>query len=307
TSVKNCFNRITGFYPKSKDFLNRIESVMIELKDIISEIEVLSTDIEHDPERIKFITERLNLIYSLQQKYNVTSISELLTIQQDLDRKLQTIQSFDRDIIELENTLSRELESVKKLSEEISSQRKSFVTELEKNVIYILQQLGIPNAKFSIVIECLTEPGSTGIDQLKFLFSANKNLEAEEISKIASGGELSRLMLSMKYIIARSSQMPTIIFDEIDSGVSGEIAEKMALIMKGMSNYMQVISITHLPQIASKGDFHYKVYKTEGNKDTSTHIELLSSDERVNEVAKMLSGQSLTEAAIEHAKNLLAS
>ncbi|HAN19295.1 MAG: DNA repair protein RecN [Bacteroidetes bacterium GWC2_33_15] len=303
--AKNSIISISNYMKDSSTLANRLESAYIELNDIAKEIENLNDSIEHDPERIVFIKEKLDIIYSLQQKHKCNSVSELIKIKNDLSDKIELITSYDFRIDDIVKQINREKEVLEKLSVQISGNRKKRIPDIEKKIADMLHQLGIPNAVFNVEQIPSGDYLPTGKETIVFLFSANKNVVPEELSKVASGGEMSRLMLSLKSIMAESLTLPTIIFDEIDAGTSGEIADKMGAIVKRMSEKMQVIHITHLPQIAVKGNYHYLVYKKDNTETTNTHIKLLNKEERVNEIAKMLSGESLTDAAIQNAKVLL--
>lgn len=282
----------------------RLQSATIELEDISSELEKIQDDVSFSPEKMEEINNRLNLIYSLQQKHRAKTEEELISIKEGFAKKLSEISSLDDEIKKLNEKISVEKNTLLKLAGKISESRKKSIPKLEKNVNSILKELGMPNAKFEIK-NVSVELSIYGIDSIKFLFSANKGSEPGEIQKIASGGELSRVMLALKYLVAKLTSLPTIIFDEIDSGVSGEIADRVGEIKKKMAEQMQVISITHLPQIASKGDEHFFVYKENKNGATKTFLKKLDETERVNEIARMLSGEELSKAAIENAKELL--
>jgi DNA repair protein RecN (Recombination protein N) len=296
---------ISSVFPASESLLQRLNSCLIELKDITRELEVMQNDVEIDPQRLEQIDSRLNTIYSLEKKHGVSTIKELLLLKQSIEEQLQQLDFCSEEIERLSEELEKQEISLWELARELSGNRKKKAPEIENEIVAILQNLGIPNAKFSILFNEKESLSSNGIDEVNFLFSANKDRVLQPISSIASGGEISRVMLSLKSVISRSSGLPTIILDEIDSGVSGEIADRMGDIMRQMGQAMQVISITHLPQIASKGTIHYKVFKTDNEKSTTSNIKQLSEEERVLEVAQMLSGTSLTEAAIRNAKELL--
>ncbi len=303
--TKSAIESISKYIKEGESLVQRIDSVYIELQDVNNEIEKLNEKIEHDPVRIEFIRERLDTIYSQQQKHKAATIKELIDIKEQLQKKIDHITSYDFETEKIKkeiDSLNNELHS---LSDSISENRKNIIPKIEKKVVEILQLLGIPNADFKVEQVPAEEFLPTGKEFIKFLFSANKNVALEELSKVASGGEISRLMISIKSLIVETTTLPTIIFDEIDTGTSGEIADKMGSIIKHMSEKMQVINITHLPQIASKGDFHYLVYKKDNHETTNTYIKLLSKDERINEIAKMLSGEALTDAAIQNARVLL--
>jgi DNA repair protein RecN (Recombination protein N) len=298
--------KIRQLFPKAAELTERLESVHIELKDIASEIELIAENMDYDPQRLQFIQERLDLIYSLEKKHNVSTIEELLKVKEEIENKLQEADMSDFTINELKKKIDHTEDNLNRIAKEISNNRSATIPKIEAKVRELLVQLGMINASFKIAHTKTGYYTSTGTDEIQFLFSANKKVKEQNISKVASGGELSRLMLSLKYIISNNKSLPTIIFDEIDTGVSGEIAFKMGNILKNMAQNMQVVNITHLPQIAGKGDHHYLVYKQEGEQATNTYIKLLNKDERLTEIAKMLSGEELTEAAYNNARELMA-
>ena len=298
-------SKIKQFFKKIVPIEERLNSSYIELKDIAEEIEQMLSDIVVNPERTEYVNSRLDLIYSLQKKHHVSSINELLSIKEELDNKLQNIVSFDERIEKLAQKLDETKKALSEKAKKLSQKRTKAFPEIEKYVSEQLMQLGMPDAVFKISRAESSEYTHTGIDKINFLFSANANIPAQNISKVASGGEISRLMLSIKSLLTETGGLPTIIFDEIDTGVSGEIADRMASIMKKMSENMQVISITHLPQVAAKGDTHYLVYKEKQNNIDTTNIRKISGNERINELAKMLSGANITKEAVENAKVLL--
>jgi len=303
--VKSNLTRIRTFLNESEEFLTRTESSLIELNDLAAEIERLAVSIEADPERLIIVNNRLDNIYSLIQKHHVKDLDELIITKEEIRRLISTIISSDERLSEMEKLIEKESASLKAISDEISEMRKSVLTEIELKITDLLKQLGIPNAKFKILFTRLKEFTTAGIDQADFLFSANKQIEPENLAKIASGGELSRVMLSLKSLLTRNNNLPTIIFDEIDSGVSGEVADKVGQILSSMGKYMQVINITHLPQVASRGTRHYHVYKDDTDNSTFTRVKLLSHDERIIEVARLLSGSEVTETAMKNARELL--
>ncbi len=297
--------QIQKFYDKA-DLLNeRLESAKIELEDISGELEILSEDIEHNPAHAEFLKERIDTIYALQSKHKVETVEDLIALKDHLQLKLDDITSFDTQISEKEKELAEQKNKLTELAEKLSKSRREASEKLENEITEILQRLGMPSSKFKINQESTNDFTETGKDFIRFLFSSNKHSEVQEIASIASGGEISRLMLSIKSVIADTMALPAIIFDEIDTGVSGEIAEKIGQIMKEMSENMQVISITHLPQVAAKADYHYKVYKTEDEFDTRTDIKKLNYDERIKELATMLSGETISDAAVRNAEELL--
>ena len=297
--------KVQGFYPKLESLSERLNSSLIELKDISVEIERLAGSIEIDPGRLLLVNERLDLIYGLQQKHKVATVEELLAIRDELAGKVSHIQSYDEEIEKTAHRLEELKKSVASLAVIISEKRKGVVPSMEEKVMDILRNLGIPNASFRISITDLPDYSIHGIDKVVYLFSANKQTTPMELSRVASGGELSRVMLSLKSLVSESRLLPTIIFDEIDAGVSGEIADKMGNILRKMSKGIQLVNITHLPQVASKGDSHYFVYKQDNEKATYTHIKLLNPEERILEIARMLSGEELTDAAIRNARELM--
>ena len=303
--VKSNLGRIRTFLPESEFLLSRTESTLIELDDLAAEIEKLSVSIEADPQRLSMVNNRLDGIYLLIQKHRVHDLSELIRKKDEIGDLINSIVTSDERTIELEAILEKEVNSLKTNSEEISDMRKSVLPNIESRIIELLKQLGIPNAKFRISLTRLHEFTATGIDQADFLFSANKQIAPQNLAKIASGGELSRVMLSLKSLLTKNNNLPTIIFDEIDAGVSGEVADKVGQILSGMGKYMQVINITHLPQVASRGTRHYHVYKDDTDNSTFTRVKLLSPEERIIEVARLLSGSEVTETAIKNAQELL--
>lgn len=307
-AVKESINTLRSLqrvYQPATELSERLESSYIELKDIAQEVSGAEDGIEFNPARLDFINERLNLIYSLQQKHRVQTLDELIALTEDYRTRLNAITSFDDRIAELTAKKEAQYKRVKELATALTKKRVSAGKDIEKQMHARLQPLGMPNVRFVVEITPRKEPEANGADNVTFLFSANKNGTLQNISSVASGGEIARVMLSIKAMIAGATRLPTIVFDEIDTGVSGEIADKMASIMQEMGQVMQVISITHLPQIAAKGAAHYKVYKQDNETSTSSNIRLLKQDERVEEIAHMLSGATLTEAAMNNAKELL--
>lgn len=307
--LKECVNAmhaLNNVYPDSEELSDRLESCYIELKDIAEEVVTKNERIEFNPNRLEEVTDRLNLIYSLQQKYRVNSISELLSLQEEFATKLSAISSSDETIQQLQKQVDKLFAEVIAKADNLSKQRKSASKIIEKQMCEQLTLLGMPNVQFRVDFAQRKEPNLLGMDSVNFLFSANKNAPLQNISSVASGGEIARVMLTIKALIAKEVKLPTIIFDEIDTGVSGEIADRMATIMLEMGEAnRQVISITHLPQIASKGKVHYKVFKQDNETETISNIRRLTDEERINEVAQMLSGATLTEAALHNAKALL--
>ncbi|MFP4367848.1 MAG: DNA repair protein RecN [Bacteroidales bacterium] len=303
--IHSGLGRIESFFPKISGLHNRIESSLIELRDISDELTGIEDSIEFDPSRIDFVNARLDLLYSLQQKHRVSSVEELISVRDDLQRKVTEINGYEFSIEEARKKLDECREKLSVISKELTKTRLNAIPVLEEHMVGLLKQLGIPNARFVVEHRELHEFAKEGTDKIIFLFSANRQSPPMELSKVASGGEISRVMLSLKSLIAKSRALPTIIFDEIDSGVSGEVAGKMGKIMKDMSGHMQVINITHLPQIAGKGDQQFHVYKEDTTDATHTRIRLLNNEERVQEIAKMLSSDGLSEAALVNARELL--
>ncbi len=298
-------NKISSYLPKIADLAQRMESAQIELEDIASETELLASEIEYKPDRAEFVKQRLDTIYSLQQSHRVSSIKELLTIKDNLETKLNEIENFDFHLEELKKNSDKLQHQLAAEADKITQNRQKQIPALEKKITGLLNQLGMPNATFIIKHEKSKDFTPLGRDIVVFLFSANKNVTPLELNKVASGGEISRLMLTIKSLISQSMALPTIIFDEIDAGVSGDIAGKMGNIMKKMSSGMQVLAITHLPQVAAKGDCHYKVFKNEDAETTRTLIKELNNEARLLEIAKMLSGENISDAAMINAKALL--
>ncbi|HPQ12982.1 MAG TPA: DNA repair protein RecN [Paludibacteraceae bacterium] len=305
--VIDAVGRIKSYISEGENWHKRLESVYIELKDIAQEITSLEENIDFQPDRLEWVEQRLNEIYTLEKKFKLSSISELLSLKENLKEELQHIESFDEEIDALKKTIAEAHKNVQQQAELLTKSRLNAVEPIEKFLKEQLSRLGMPNIQFKVEITDVAEFSETGKDMVQFLFSANKNQSLQPVAQIASGGEVSRLMLSIKSLMAHRAGLPTIIFDEIDTGVSGEIAHRMAEIMKEMSKNMQVIAITHLPQIAAKGNQHYRVFKDDSGKTTQTHINLLDREERIWEVAQMLSGENVTEVALGNAKELLKS
>lgn len=303
--VITLLHRLKGFFPAAQQLAERVESQLIEMRDIAGECELLAEKTEHNPSRLEEVTNRLDSIYSLQQKHRVSSVAELISLRDEFDSKIQAAASFEEALEQLTNQLNAAHLEVASLSGELHQKRVALIPDIENEVVSYLQMLGMPNGQFAIELSTKEEFSATGNDEVNFLFSANKGAQPEEINKVASGGELSRLMLAIKTVVARSKALPAIIFDEIDTGISGEIATKMADILLSMSVYMQVINITHLPQIAAKGNSHYLVYKTDLADGVETGMKVLPEEERVQEIAKMLSTDKPTPEAIANAKSLL--
>lgn len=300
-------NSAEKYNPEIRELSERLNSCLIEVKDILSEVGHIEQNSMINEARLEEVNARLDLIYSLQKKHRVSTDSELITVREDISEKLNHILFADEDIENLKELNRKLLAELSGLADELSKSRAKSIPKVESSVIEILKEIGMPNAILSIQNDLLPEDrfDITGKDQIKFLFSANKGQAPQPMNKVASGGELSRLMLSIKSLIAVHTALPTIIFDEIDTGISGEIALKVGTIMEKLSKNMQVIAITHLPQIASKGDSHYIVYKEEKADITYTNIKKLQQEERIMELAKMLSGNNPGESAIQNARELL--
>ena len=309
SSLKTCVSTLDSLsknYAKASEWSERMESSYIELKDIANEIESTSERITFDPERLAEVEERLNLIYTLQQKHHVTGTDELLALEHDLRERLDAIDNSDSHIADLQKALERARKALSDAGGLLTASRKKTAQIAEKNIVERLKPLGMPNIRFKVGVMPRTTPDNTGMDAVSFLFSANKSTSLQDISDVASGGEISRVMLAIKAMTADSRGLPTIIFDEIDTGISGNIADRMGSIMQEMGSCdRQIISITHLPQIAARGATHYKVSKEETAAGTVTSIRRLTPDERVYEIAAMISGATLTEAAIANAHSLL--
>ena len=304
-SASSNISRIKNYLPESEKWFERLNSANIELKDIVSEIQSFTDNLEFNPSRLETIQNRLSELYTLQKKFRVATVEELIEIQNDYEQKLQRIESFDEEIEAVTQKVNLAFEELTLAAKELTNSRKTAFPYIEQYTVNQLIQLGIPNIRFEVVISDLSEFSLRGKDEVQFLFSANKNREMQPVQSVASGGEISRLMLAIKSLIADRHSLPTIIFDEIDTGVSGEIAGKMGEIMHSMGKTLQVIALTHLPQIAAQSEQQYLVYKDESGEQTQTLITRLSPEERVTEIAKMLSGQHLTDAALLNARELL--
>ena len=304
-TLENRLSKIVSFSKEYQELSERITSVKIEIDDVVTELEKANETVEFNPNEIEELNDRLQLFYNLQKKHYVSSNKELLKVLEDLSEKVGQVENAEETI----NNKKKEIYDVSvkldKVAALIHKSRKSAVPKLTKELEHLLSELGMKNARFSIELKQTPIYFSNGKDKLELLFSANKGGNFGELKKVASGGELSRIMLAVKTILSANTQLPTIIFDEIDTGVSGEISNKIAAIMQKMSNNMQVIAITHLPQIAAKGKNHYKVFKEEINGITTTNLKQLSDNERIVEIAEMLSGKNISNSALTHAKELL--
>ena len=303
--IKVSLQKIAGFSIGNAQLLERLASSLLEIEDIVSECEQNNEKILADPERLELVNTKLQTIYNLQKKHQVQTISELLVIQNELDAKVIRVDDLDGAINKLQSELNSQQNKVDEIAKSISENRKKTAPILIEKIKAILSQLGMLEANFQIEINHTDSYYPKGKDEVVLLFSANKGTSFGLLKKVASGGEMSRIMLAIKAILANYSKLPTIIFDEIDTGVSGEIAIKMGEIMKEMSSTMQVFAITHLPQIAAKGNSHYKVSKRNLGETTVSELNLLTQEERIQQIAEMLSGKDITESALQHAKALL--
>jgi len=293
------------YLPSSEPLADRLNSTLIELKDISSEIEQVADGITMDEERLSIVNERLSLLYDLQKKHRVTTVKELLELKQEIENKLQESDLQEEHIEKMKVTIEKLFRDITKLAEQLRKNRLNAVKVVEKEVKEVLSRVGMPHAQLQVELNKLSEFKSTGQDEVAFMFSANKGQALQPIHKVASGGELSRVMLAIKSLVAKTSALPTIIFDEIDTGISGEVALRVGELMEELAENMQVISITHLPQIASQGNSHFKVYKEDKGNKTKSNIVLMNEEERVLEIAQMLSGANPEDTAIQHAKEML--
>lgn len=306
--VKESYKRletIQDYVSEVPALAQRLQSSLLELKDILDETERLAEMVEHDPARIELVNDRLNQLYSLQQKHHVNSVLELIQLKNSFDEKINQVTGYDEEINGMKTDLENRRLQLEEKAQLIRTQRKKAFGEIEKAILNDLRLLGMPRSKLEVVHEDLPDFTPNGKDAVSFLFSANPDVSPAEISRIASGGEMSRLMLAIKNLLRMSKALPTVIFDEIDSGVSGEIALKMGNILKEFSTTTQIINITHLPQVAAKGDSHFLVYKYEENRKTFTSIRQLEEIERVEELAKMVGGENVTDTTLKTAQELL--
>jgi len=303
--VKN-LESLLDVYPSIEEVYNRMNDAYEEIKDLSDEVSDAAESIDDDPAQLEKINDQLDKIYSLQKKYNKLSVEELIDYKNEIDEKLSHIDNFDEELAELNEAMAAAFSKAKAKADKLTATRKKSAEMVEKKMLELLVPLGIPKVQFKVNITENKDLSKSGQDNVQFLFSANTSTALAPVSQVASGGEIARVMLSLKAMISGAVQLPTIIFDEIDTGVSGKIAEKMALIMADMGKQeRQVISITHLPQIAAKGTTHYKVLKEETDNGTTSRMMMLSADERITEIAQMLSGSDITKAAIQNAKELL--
>ena len=303
--IKVSLQKIASFSPDYHSLLERITSITIEFDDISDELNRCSEKLINDPEQLELISQKLQLIFNLQKKHQVTTVDELLEIQTKLENSILEIGNLEEEISELTHIIQEKTIALDALSAVIHENRVGSIPVLSQKLIAILETLGMPNVRFNIDINATPNYYANGKDEIQFLFSANKGTDFGLLKKVASGGEMSRIMLAVKAILAQYSKLPTLIFDEIDTGVSGEIAIRMGEIMKEMSTSMQIFAITHLPQIAAKGTAHFKVFKSTVGDDTQSELKLLNTEERVVEIAQMLSGTVVSDSALNHAKALL--
>ncbi|WET03273.1 DNA repair protein RecN [Flavobacterium sp. YJ01] len=303
--IKNALQKVAAFSPEYQNLFERITSLAIEFDDISKELESCSEKLLNDPAQLELVNQKLQLIYNLQKKHAVSSVDDLLQIQADLGNTLLELDNMDEEIASLSKIIEQKTIELDKYADKIHQNRINAIPKLSEQLISILQTLGMPNTRFKMELLPSETYFQNGKEELQFLFSANKGTDFGLLKKVASGGEMSRIMLAVKAILAKYSKLPTLIFDEIDTGVSGEIAIRMGEIMKEMSATMQIFAITHLPQIAAKGDSHFKVSKSTVGDDTQSELKLLSQENRILEIAQMLSGANVSDSALNHAKQLL--
>lgn len=297
--------KVKNYISGSDAWIERLQSCYIDIKDIKSELGTFADKVEFNPSRLEWIETRLSELYTLQKKYKVNSVAELIEIRNEFEKQLLKIESFDEEIEKSKSMIALAAENMKQTAKQLTESRKKAVQPIEKYMVSQLVKLGIVNAQFKVEMRQVSDFLPNGMDEISFLFSANKNREVQPVQMVASGGEMSRLMLSIKSLIANKTDLPSIIFDEIDTGVSGEIAHRVGEIMQTMSKEMQVITITHLPQIAAKSAHHYRVFKDDSGEQSQTRIVKLSNEERATEIAQMLSGKNITQAALQNARELL--
>ncbi|MHC0444880.1 DNA repair protein RecN [Flavobacterium sp. 3-218] len=303
--IKNALQKVAPFAAEYQNLFERITSLTIEFDDVSKELESASEKLLNDPTQLELINQKLQSIYNLQKKHQVSSVDELLQIQADLGNSLLELDNMDEEIASLTKIIEEKAVELDDFASKIHQNRVNAIPKLSEQLVAILETLGMPNARFNMELLPSENYFQNGKDELQFLFSANKGTDFGLLKKVASGGEMSRIMLAVKAILAKYSKLPTLIFDEIDTGVSGEIAIRMGEIMKEMSTTMQIFAITHLPQIAAKGDSHFKVSKATIGDDTQSELKLLSQEDRIIEIAQMLSGANISDSALNHAKELL--
>ena len=303
--IKNAIQKIAPFSNDYTLLFERITSLKIEFEDITTELNRCSEKLINDPEQLNLINQKLQLIYNLQKKHQVKTVDELIAIQTTLENSILELGNIDEEITKLTELMNANTERLDKICNTIHNNRQDAIPLLSQKLITILETLGMPNVRFKMELNASSTYLENGKDELQFLISANKGTDFGLLKKVASGGEMSRIMLAVKAILAQYSKLPTLIFDEIDTGVSGEIANRMGEIMKEMSTQMQIFAITHLPQIAAKGNEHFKVFKSTVGEETQSELKLLTREERVVEIAQMLSGTVISDSALNHAKALL--
>ena len=305
SQLKQSLQSISKFGKDFNDLYDRVNSLSIELKELNADVVSAEENVVYDNTKLEIVNSQLDKINKLLKKHNVKTEDELLLIKNVFEEKLQQFSSIELSIEKTQKEISEQEKNCLSLAKNLSKKRKDSVSEIEQNIKVLLSSLSMPNAQFKISIKDLEQIGNTGLDKIEFLFSANKGQDFNDIGKTASGGELSRLMLCLKSLLAERTLLPTIVFDEIDTGVSGDVADKIGIILEKMGKSLQVITITHLPQMASKGKNHLFVYKIDSKEKTTSHIKLLSNEERIDEIAKMLSSGKPTEIALKNAKELL--
>ena len=303
--LRRAFSNLTEYKQQYSELYERIDSAFLDLEDLSRDVAEIDENIETDPENLEEISKQLNKIYSLQQKHKVTTIEELMSIQERLEKAVSKTESADFDLKEQQELVAKHQAETSKKATELHKSREKVVPTLTKQLENFMHELGMPNGRFDIKLTLTSHFFNNGNDELSFLFSANKGGDFGPLKKVASGGELSRIMLAVKAIMAAHTALPTIMFDEIDTGVSGEISQKMGDIMKQMSKNRQVFAITHLPQIAAKGAYHFKVFKEDITGKTTTHLKMLTEQERISELSEMLEGKNSGESARNHAIELL--
>lgn len=303
--LSSALHRLGQLLPQTGELQQRVENAQVELKDIAYDLERLQDDTQFDEERMQELQERMDLLNRLMMKHHVQEFADLIRLRDEIEAKVNAFENIDKDIEQAEKALKEQTALLKQLATKLHAQREKAAKSFSADVTKLARQLSMPHAEFRITLEPLATFGHTGLDQVHFLFSANKGVDVAELSKVASGGELSRLMLSIKSVVSQHNYIPTLIFDEIDTGVSGEVAAKIGAIMQGMGSSLQLISITHLPQVASKAQHHFFIYKDDEGSRTQSHIKLLNAEERVTEIAKMLSNDKVTSEALKAAEVLL--
>ena len=303
--LRRAFSNLTEYKQQYRELYERIDSAFLDLEDLSRDVSDIDENIETDPENLEEISKQLNKIYSLQQKHKVTTVEELMSIQERLEKAVSKTESADFDLKEQQELVAKQQEETSKKATELHKTREKVIPTLTKQLENFMHELGMPNGRFDIKLTSTSHFFNNGNDELSFLFSANKGGDFGPLKKVASGGELSRIMLAIKAIMAAHTALPTIMFDEIDTGVSGEISQKMGDIMKQMSKNRQVFAITHLPQIAAKGAYHFKVFKEDITGKTTTHLKMLTEQERISELSEMLEGKNSGESARNHAIELL--